>query len=94
MNDCFFTTTITGSEFLCSGGESEMINLTENQIPQLTSDPSSPETEAIWVKKTSASTALKFPLMALGLTLGGTVGTTYQLSFRTEEGTTVRATMS
>lgn len=69
-------------------------------IPQYNSDPASPIDEEVWVLKSGgggsgggeikAFLGLSFPY----LSTGGGGPTTYQLSYRTKEGTTVRTTLS
>ncbi len=69
-------------------------------IPQYNSDPASPVQEEVWVLKTGGSGSgggeikaflgLSFPYLSIGS--GGAA--TYQLSYRTKEGTTVRGTLS
>ena len=71
-----------------------------SEIPQLTSDPSSPAAHDAWVLKTGGGGAgggvfkgflgLGFPYATVGS--GGSP--TYQLSYRTEEGTTKRVTLT
>ncbi len=76
-------------------GEFDLIS----NIPQLNADPSAPNSEDMWVLKTGggsgggelkAFSGLSFPIIS---TNGGGAAT-YQLSFRTKEGTTVRTTLS
>lgn len=67
-------------------------------IPELTSDPTSPTAQSAWVLKTAggggAGVGEAYGLL-LSLTQPGSgAGTTYQLSYRTLESTTIRVTMS
>ncbi len=71
-----------------------------SNIPQLNADPSSPNAEDLWVLKTGGGSSgggtlkafigLGFPILSTGS--GGAA--TYELSFRTKEGTTIRTTLS
>ena len=69
-------------------------------IPQLAADPSSPNAEDAWVLATigggSGGGAIIAPLglgfMAIAPNTGGS--STYQFSYRTQEGTTKRVTLS
>ena len=79
-----------------------VIEGTDAMIPELSSDPVSPAAEDVWVLHTStggggtpgkinAFLGLGFPYLGLGT---GSPVHTYQLSYRTLEGTTVRRVMS
>lgn len=75
-------------------------------IRQLTADPTSPSTDSAWVLRTGSGSGsiqvstLGVPMgLLLSLTYAQTLTTTgiaytYQFSYRTKEGTTVRATIS
>jgi hypothetical protein len=74
-------------------------------IPQVTTDPTSPETESAWVLKSgggvsvtgggqlNAIIGLAFPYISAGASSSGGAAT-YQLSYRTLDGTTKRVTLS
>jgi hypothetical protein len=70
------------------------------KIPQLDADPASPSAEDVWVKKTQSAGAgggVIIAPMGLGfiaLTPGVGSSQTYELSFRTQEGTTKRVALS
>ena len=65
------------------------------KIPQYDADPSSPNAEDVWVLKSSSGGpgVAGVPMgLLLSLTYTGPGGgTSYQLSFRTKEGTTIRS---
>lgn len=67
-------------------------------IPEVTSDPPSPVAEQAWVLKTGSGSITAGSLMGiLGLTYANDVPAgelTYQLSYRTKEGTTVRTNLT
>ncbi len=66
-------------------------------IPQYNSDPASPVEEEVWVLKTGGGGSGSGEAYGLLLALtqpGGGGAATYELSYRTIEGTTVRATLS
>lgn len=78
-----------------SGSSSEVINY----IPQYDSDPASPQAQDAWVLRTVSGGAGGGKLQLLfGLgfpvTTTGAQTSTYQLSYRTIEGTTKRVTLS
>lgn len=63
-------------------------------IPQLNADPASPNAEDAWVLRSpiySAGTPLG---LLLAITNTSIVGYTYQHSYRTKEGTTVRVSLT
>lgn len=70
----------------------------KDTIPQVNSDPSAPVAEDAWVlKTTSGGSASAGDAMGLLLALtysGGGGATTYQLSYRTKENTTVRVSLT
>lgn len=60
-----------------------------NYIPQLDADPASPSAEQVWVRKSGNAGS------PMGLLLSLTTNTiTYQLSYRTIEGTTKRVSIT
>lgn len=69
-------------------------------VPELSVDPASPNAQDMWVLKQGGGGVGGGKLRAffgLGwpyLTVGSGGATTYKLSYRTQEGTTIRATMS
>lgn len=64
-------------------------------IPELTSDPSSPSAEEVWVLRSGSLSGGGSPIgLLLALTYSGTGSYTYQLSYYTNEGTTIRTTLS
>lgn len=81
--------------------ENPIVNSTATgggSIPQYDTDPASPAAEDAWVLKSGSVTGggkLQF-LFGLGtpVTDSGTGGVTYQFSYRTQEGTTIRTTLS
>lgn len=73
-----------------SGGQAD-------SIQQLSSDPASPSPEEVWVLKTTSGAITDGHSIGLllALTYQDNVGaTTYHLSYRTLEGTTVRTLLS
>ena len=69
------------------------------EIPELTTDPASPSAQDAWVLRSGSGGAIPdgTPIgLALALTYTGNGGTayTYQLSYRTNEGTTIRTSLS
>lgn len=84
-------------------GEAEVNTLISSAyglIPQLSSDPASPTAEKAWVLATLGSGASTegMPMgLLLSLTYAETAAggaTTYQLSYRTKQGTTLRASLT
>ena len=67
------------------------------KIPQYSTDPVSPKPNSSWILKTfvgGAGSGTPIGLL-LALTSAGSGGsTTYQLSYRDTEGTTIRSTLS
>lgn len=64
-------------------------------IPELYADPASPDPEEVWVLMTTLGGQISHSLAPLGMLLTSTAAViTYQLSYRTLEGTTVRVTLS
>lgn len=67
-------------------------------IPQLDSDPSSPNSEDLWVLKSvtggGAGVGEAYGLLLTLTQPGAGAATSYELSFRTLEGTTVRTALS
>lgn len=76
----------TGKFDLVNGGET-------TTIPELTSDPTSPGAEEAWVLRSGGSGGTPIGLL-LALTMDVGTPATYQFSYRTTEGTTVRTTLS
>lgn len=81
------------------GGGSLIDRVGGGVIPELTSDPASPNAQQAWVLKTGGSVGsgggLPYGLL-LALTYPGVGGgaPTYQFSYRTIENTTIRVSMS
>ena len=78
-----------------------LITQPPSKIKQYDTDPSNPKVQSAWVLRTSGGgpTTEGMPmglLMALtyATTGGGGGGTTYQFSYRTRQGTTIRNTLS
>lgn len=70
-----------------------------NTIPQLNTDPASPNAEDAWVKRTGSGSSIPdgTPIgLLLALTYTGNSGSsfTYAFAYRTKEGTTVRVALS
>ncbi len=63
-------------------------------IPQLSSDPASPALEDAWVLRTVTPNANTGSPMGLLLSLTYPPDYSYQFSFRTKEGNTLRTTLS
>lgn len=63
-------------------------------IPQYENDPSSPEANDVWVRKSATTTAGMPQGLLLAITYSGGESGSYELSYRTEEGTTVRSNLS
>lgn len=64
-------------------------------IPELSADPASPISEEAWVLRSGSAGGIPYSLMPLGLLMSSAVVSyTYQFSYRTLEGTTVRTTLS
>lgn len=69
-------------------------------VPQYDADPASPNAEDMWVKRTASGGTGGGKIIAplglgfLALTPGVGGSSTYQLSYRTKEGTTKRVTLS
>jgi hypothetical protein len=68
-------------------------------IPQLSADPAAPVAESAWVKRTGSGGAIAdgTPIgLLLCLTYTGNAGSsfTYEFSYRTKEGTTLRAALA
>ena len=66
-------------------------------IPQVSTDPASPAAEDAWVLKTTAGGITDGTPIGLMLALtyqGNTGSTTYQFSYRTQESTTIRVSMT
>lgn len=65
-----------------------------SQVPELTSDPSNPAPGDIWVLRTISGSAPDGQPYGMLVTLTQPGASTYQLCYRTLEGTTIRVTMS
>lgn len=85
---------ITGFKLNPISGNFDLVS----KIPQLNSDPSSPKSEDAWVLKTvaggGAGSGEPYGLLLSMTQPGAGASTTYQLSYRTQEATTVRALLS
>ena len=67
----------------------------DKSIPQYDSDPSSPNQEDVWVRKSTTGTVDAQPgLLPIMLSPNAAGTTTYELSYRTKEDTTVRVEIS
>lgn len=79
-------------------GNLDLVRSGISKIQQFDSDPSSPIAEQAWVKKYVSGVipaALVHTVLQYGLTLAeNTYLYGYDLSYRTEEGTTVRVTLT
>lgn len=62
-------------------------------IPELSVDPVTPYPQSAWVLRTGGTTTGTPMGLLLALTYATTVAPTYQFSYRTLEGTTVRTTL-
>jgi len=75
-------------------GKFDFVNSTNTTIPEVTMDPSSPTAGETWVLMSSVGLAGE-AMGVLGLTYSGDAAhSTYQLSYYTTEGTTVRTELS
>lgn len=63
-------------------------------IPQRSSDPSSPDANDTWVLRSSSGGGIGAPMFRGATQFAAASSATYQLSYRTEQGITVRATLS
>tara|TARA_R110000868_G_C10972640_1_gene770674 strand:- start:12856 stop:13152 length:297 start_codon:yes stop_codon:yes gene_type:complete len=73
--------------------------LPTGSIPQVSTDPASPAAEDAWVLRSGSGGAIAdgTPIgLLLALTYTGNAGTSfsYQFSYRTNEGTTIRANLA
>jgi hypothetical protein len=65
-----------------------------SSIPELTSDPISPAPQSMWVLKTGGTGSGEPLGLLLALTTTSGVPLSYQLSYQTLEGTTIRTTLA
>lgn len=86
---------ITGLKFNPITGNLDLIS----KIPELSSDPASPKAEDVWVLRSGSGASIPDGtpiglLLALTYTGNSGVSFTYQLSYRTKAGTTVRRVLT
>ena len=89
---------ITGLKFNPITGQLDQVS----KIPQLDADPASPKAEDAWVLKSGGGGGAGGGVIIAPLGLGfvaltpgsGGGASTYQFSFRTQEGTTIRVALS
>jgi len=78
---------------LVPGGGGGGTTLNDVKIPQLDTDPINPAPESAWVLKSGGQLVRPRGLL-LALTYSVGTPTTYELSFRTKENTTVRTPLT
>lgn len=85
----------TGISVATVAGTTTITNTgTSFSVPEVATDPVSPTAGQMWVLYTAGTAAISHSLAAIALLMPSISGSTYQLSYRTTESTTVRVTLT